>query len=247
MLDNRTKILEAAARVYAEVGFRGATTRRIADEAGVNEVTVFRHFGTKSALLDCVIQEYTAADQVAPLPAQPVNPQEELTTWVSAHLAHTRALRKLILQAMSELTERPDMGPCVGGGPTDAAAHLRDYVVRLRRDGWLDRSDTYGVKPLELNAAVAMLMNAYFGDAMSREMMPDMFPSPASEAPAAYVRVFLRAIGFRHSDSDRSHSTDPNAGDAPDVKPDAELALAAADVRTDHAKIPATNSTRESA
>ena len=32
-LVNRQKLLEAAARVFAEAGFRGATTRRIAEEA----------------------------------------------------------------------------------------------------------------------------------------------------------------------------------------------------------------------
>ena len=37
-------ILEAAARLYGEHGFRGTTTRRIAQEAGVNEVTLFRQF-----------------------------------------------------------------------------------------------------------------------------------------------------------------------------------------------------------
>ncbi|MEO7475110.1 MAG: TetR family transcriptional regulator, partial [Gemmatimonadales bacterium] len=36
----RDQLLTAAARVYAEVGYRGATTRRIAQEAGVNEITL---------------------------------------------------------------------------------------------------------------------------------------------------------------------------------------------------------------
>ena len=42
-MDVRDKILLAAVTVFAEVGFRGATTRRIAQEAGVNEITLFRH------------------------------------------------------------------------------------------------------------------------------------------------------------------------------------------------------------
>ena len=47
----RDELLGAAARVYAEAGYRGATTRRIALAAGVNEITLFRHFGSKDALL----------------------------------------------------------------------------------------------------------------------------------------------------------------------------------------------------
>ena len=57
MQDNRLRILQAAAHVYAQHGYRGATTRRIAEEAGVNEITVFRHFGNKSALLASAVQE----------------------------------------------------------------------------------------------------------------------------------------------------------------------------------------------
>lgn len=207
MQDNRARILEAAARVYAQHGYRGATTRRIADEAGVNEITVFRHFGTKSALLDCVAHECNLSEQIPPLPTRPVDPERELADWISARMSHLRLMRQMILQAMSEMQERPDMAPCVGHGPVDAANQLRDYVVRLRRHGMLDTRDNTGLKPLELNAAVSMLMNASFGDAVSRPMMPELYPSPAEKAPAAYVRVFLRAIGFRgaeHGTSDPS-------------------------------------------
>lgn len=202
MQENRSRILEAAARVYAQHGYRGATTRRIADEAGVNEITLFRHFGTKSALLDCVAHECGLVENVAPLPSNPVHPERELTAWVEARMEHLRSMRQLLLQAMSEMQERPDMGPCVGHGPVDAANQLRDYVVRLRRRGLLDVGDGTGLKPLELNAAVAMLMNASFGDAISRPVMPEMFPSPQSKAAGAYVRVFLRAIGHRSVQAD---------------------------------------------
>ena len=39
------------------------------------------------------------------------------------------------------------------------------------------------------------LMSALFGDAISRDVMSSAFPQPAEEAPARYVRVFLRALG----------------------------------------------------
>jgi AcrR family transcriptional regulator len=51
MLDIRQRLLHAAAKAYSETGFRGTTTRRIAQVAGVNEITLFRHFGTKEALV----------------------------------------------------------------------------------------------------------------------------------------------------------------------------------------------------
>ena len=52
----RQRLLDAAARVYARSGLEGATTREIAREAGVNEVTLFRHFRTKDNLLSEVVR-----------------------------------------------------------------------------------------------------------------------------------------------------------------------------------------------
>ncbi len=56
--DTRQRLLEAAARVFARDGLTGATTRAIAQEADVNEVTLFRHFQTKDRLLAAVVAEH---------------------------------------------------------------------------------------------------------------------------------------------------------------------------------------------
>jgi AcrR family transcriptional regulator len=56
--ETRERILGAAREVIARKGKRGATTREIADVAGVNEATIFRHFGTKEALIVAVAQHF---------------------------------------------------------------------------------------------------------------------------------------------------------------------------------------------
>jgi AcrR family transcriptional regulator len=48
-------LISAAARVFARDGLDGATTRAISREAGVNEVTLFRNFGTKERLIEAVV------------------------------------------------------------------------------------------------------------------------------------------------------------------------------------------------
>ena len=59
------RLLEAAARIFARDGLQGATTRGIAQEAGVNEVTLFRHFQNKERLLAAVLERAVAAQQHA--------------------------------------------------------------------------------------------------------------------------------------------------------------------------------------
>jgi len=51
----RDRILDAALLAFARDGLQGATTRTIAQEAGVNEVTLFRHFQNKEGLLGAVM------------------------------------------------------------------------------------------------------------------------------------------------------------------------------------------------
>jgi AcrR family transcriptional regulator len=49
--ETRSRIICAAKAIYEQNGTRGTTTREVAERAGVNEATVFRHFGNKHALL----------------------------------------------------------------------------------------------------------------------------------------------------------------------------------------------------
>src|SRR5580700_1501135 len=52
----KKRILAAAELVFSRDGFQGATTREIAREAGVNEVTLFRHFNSREQLLRATLE-----------------------------------------------------------------------------------------------------------------------------------------------------------------------------------------------
>jgi AcrR family transcriptional regulator len=186
---SRQKLLAAAARIYGESGFRGATTRRIADEAGVNEVTLFRLFGSKSALIAEALREHAPRpSEPLGLPAAPVEPEGELSAWCETQLAHLRGARSMIRKAMGEIEEHPEMAPCMSEGTTFAFHELREYGTKLRHRG-------AAISDREVDAAAAMLISALFADAMGREMMPTLYPQPESDAAALYARLFLRAIG----------------------------------------------------
>lgn len=53
----RQRIVNSALDLFARHGVTETTTRQIADQAEINEVTLFRHFGTKHGLLLAVMQE----------------------------------------------------------------------------------------------------------------------------------------------------------------------------------------------
>jgi AcrR family transcriptional regulator len=47
----KNRIMDVSMKLFAENGFRGTTTRQIAAGAQVNEVTIFRNFGSKEGIL----------------------------------------------------------------------------------------------------------------------------------------------------------------------------------------------------
>ena len=58
----RSQLLDAAAAVFVERGYAGATTKEIAGRAGVSEGTIYRHFADKRELFGAVFATRNAAD-----------------------------------------------------------------------------------------------------------------------------------------------------------------------------------------
>src|SRR5688572_16199895 len=138
-MDAKTKILDAALRVFAETGYRGATTRRIAQEADVNEVTLFRHYGSKDDLIRAAVQDAALEEAHPVLPTQPVDREAELVTWAEAHHQRMHARRAIIRTCLAESTGHPEMALCVSEGPRRVAHELKSYLQRLRATGRIDR------------------------------------------------------------------------------------------------------------
>lgn len=191
-MDRHRELLEAAARVFAQHGFRGSTTRRIALEAGVNEVTIFRHFGSKDALLREAVASAAGGPPITELPATPADPERELAEWSESALRHLHAMRAMMRRCMSEVDERPEIGECANNGPIRASAELRGYLRSLRSHGFVDQE-------FDEQAAAAMLMGALFADAMGRDVMPSVYPPTQRRSAELYAGLLLRAIGVQQA------------------------------------------------
>lgn len=55
--DRRRQIVQVAMQLFSERGFRGTTTKEIAQAAGVSEAIIFRHFTTKDELYAAIIDD----------------------------------------------------------------------------------------------------------------------------------------------------------------------------------------------
>lgn len=188
----RARLLEAAARVYAQFGYHGTTTRAIAAEADVNEVTLFRLFGTKEALLEAAVA-HTACDAPVPaLPAEPADPFAEVAEWSARELRRIADARQLMRKCFADAEHHPAHVQQVSGGVEHAAAELRRYVDRLDAQGRIGRRELR-------EPAVTMLMATLIADALGRDELGAIFPADVAAATAAYARLFLVSLGVEPS------------------------------------------------
>ncbi len=188
---SRTRLLEAAAQVFAEAGFRGATTRRIAEVAGVNEVTLFRLFGSKAQLLTEAMACMHPARQCG-LPETPEHVERELTAWATEHLALMREKRTVLRRTLAELDDLPEMREVISTTRKPHLDNLLDYCTLVRQPRTAAERD-------QLRTACTMLSSALFADALGRDVVPGAYPEPENDAARKYVRAFLGCLGVHQA------------------------------------------------
>jgi AcrR family transcriptional regulator len=98
-------ILWAASRLFARQGVASTTTRQIAAEAGTTERTLFKHYGSKDALVQAVLTHAVLA-QLAPASLDALRGSIEQAARPGADLqGWHRALLQAREQAMGEAPE----------------------------------------------------------------------------------------------------------------------------------------------
>lgn len=139
---NREAILEAALEVFAEEGYEGASTRRIAAAAGIEPGHLAYYFPTKRLLWQAVIEAFArdgegvlraALEQLGGRPARDVLPAM-LTALLRSFAANPR-LTRLMLQEFSVSGERHDWVAQSFGVPVWDI--LRPLFAELESEGLL--------------------------------------------------------------------------------------------------------------
>ncbi len=129
----RQRILAAARQLFATNGFDAATTRDIADAAGIASGTLFNYFATKEAVLAALAAEAAAAAEqaFADEDRDAESFEEELFAFVAAGLRKLKPLRKH-LPALLETALNPLAALIDSETETLRLSHL-ETVARLAK------------------------------------------------------------------------------------------------------------------
>lgn len=186
----RQRLLDAAFHVCSEHGLHGATTREIADVAHVNEVTLFRHFGSKEKLIAALFEQVlaTLTESLNETEADAQDLERDLTRYAQRYHAMLMTNEALIRTIIGEAKRHPEEARKV---MCEAGRSLRERLIdylRSAQDAGTVRED------LELGPAI----DAFTGMLMSGMLRRTGFKTYIDYSADDYIRtvvdLFLRGI-----------------------------------------------------
>lgn len=187
----RAKLIDATLAVVAEVGYVHASTRAIAEAAGVAEGTIYRHFPDKTTLFFAAAVESNAPAMawVAGLPARAGEATVEAN--LTEALRQLAALQERIVPLELAMLADPELAAqrqhvlaASGGRPPGPPEAIAAYLAAERRLGRI-RAD---VDPIE---AAIVILAALFGLALTPGRLPVALDP---DRVGAVVRLLVRGI-----------------------------------------------------
>ena len=132
--ETRARILAATREIFERNGTRGTTTREVAERAGVNEATLFRHFGSKAALLGAMREDACGIrairDLLTGLDGTDINADIKTLAYSSVRVMDgQRALMCIALAEDAFEQGRPDFEEPEWRGPRQVLELLTEYFA----------------------------------------------------------------------------------------------------------------------
>ena len=187
----RQLLLTAAARVFARDGLEGATTRAIANAAGVNEVTLFRHFGTKEHLLEAVVGSAFGSESRAHAESGPRTPRSlkaDLESFSSRYEALLMENLSLIRAMVGEIHRH---GVCQHQALQGIFLPMREALTERIRRACKSGEARAGINP---SVAADLFAGTIFSAVLRRATLKRSQGYTSAAYRKASIEVFHRGI-----------------------------------------------------
>jgi AcrR family transcriptional regulator len=135
----RQRLIQAALELFTAQGV-STTTRKIAELAEVNEVTLFRHFGNKYGLLLAVFEDSEAFKQIGESLVQSVSSDPHADRMLRAYASQCLHAMKNVPQLIRSVIGEADQYPvenrhALGVGIAEVNRHVAQYLEPIAQ-GW---------------------------------------------------------------------------------------------------------------
>jgi AcrR family transcriptional regulator len=185
--ETRQKIIEAAVEIGSKVGYARATTKAIAEIAGVNEITLFRHFGSKANLFSAAIEQYGGPALAPAIEAQLSGDYpQDLMLFGNIFLEILVERKEMMHLLLCESAHIPEVRSVLARNPRE----LRKMLARYLRS----QMDKGVIKEQHPEAMAQAFLGMFFAYAISLNIFDEAL-QPAishSELVSQFVDIFVR-------------------------------------------------------
>jgi AcrR family transcriptional regulator len=188
-LDTNTKILDAALHLFYQNGYEGTTTRAIAEGAGVNEVTLFRNFGSKENIFLAVIERETdVLTDIEEFDLRPTGDVEDDLAKAGERIHHEMLSRaKLVKIAMVETSKDPKMWDSIGQVPFQVLGKLIRYFEEAKEAGH--------IRDVNSELAAVTFFSFFFRSMVSTAFLgQDVFIKMGQETIREFAGIMARGL-----------------------------------------------------
>lgn len=184
-----TRIVEAAKNLFMEHGFKGTTTKMIAEEAGVNEATLFRHFKNKEGIFLAISKDISVYGhkRLEDITESDLSPEEMLYQF--GMLLYTQIVRSkgVLIVGIIESKKRSEL-------VTNITSKLRTIVEILERKlkfmceaGVLEENDFFTASLMYVESLIGLFV-------VQTRLDGDLIPVEIERLCKTAAKIFLHGM-----------------------------------------------------
>lgn len=233
--ERRLQIAEVAMRLFSERGFRGTTTKEIAQAAGVSEAIIFRHFATKEELYAAIIdfkgcggaaagraEESAVIDEIRGLVAEAMEAADDIAVFeaVGVHmLDHHQSDPDFLRLLMYIALEKHSLGQVFWDKNVRVLYEfLGGYVRRRQSEGAFRDVDPYAAVRVFLGSIIHHSLVNLLWD---KDPAQRIFRVTNEQAARQFAEILLRGIaadpdstaaGVKGSEAPKRHARNREGG-----------------------------------
>lgn len=129
--ETRRRLIRTALNLFGKFGYSSTTTRAIADAAGMNEVTLFRHFGSKKNLLMACMQSFNAGNFTSRFESELTgNYSQDILLMAKMQMEDTSENLDLLRLLVCDARNVPDLREAMTTGSRDNSSKLAAYFQK---------------------------------------------------------------------------------------------------------------------
>lgn len=184
------RILDAAMIVFSENGFKGATTIKIAKEAGVNEITIFRKFKSKENLLKAVIEkklsETLARLDLILCEEKSADVEACIKTLAISLNQFLDERMDFIFMLVTQGRKKPEIMGLFTQFRKKLVEHLSEYFQEQMNQG--------NIRKVDPELLAFSLFSFIFNKSLSKKIFKEHFINDDAKSFEEFIDVFMRGI-----------------------------------------------------